>query len=167
MAHRQIRFAAFQQWPGVSRGQWQHAQIHQGPLFFNGAHQPGHEQHRRGIDHRQPKADGIVAWVKVLRGQGLLQAAQRSAHLGPQGHGPGCGCHAMWAAHEQGFPHRVVQAAQGVADGGLCHRQHGGAARQVAFGHDGVEDAQQVQIERAEVEGAHGARRYECCASCA
>jgi hypothetical protein len=44
-----------------------------------------------------------------------------------------------------------VQAFHGVADRGLCHREAGRGTRQAAFGHHAVEDAQQVQVECAEV----------------
>jgi len=41
-----------------------------------------------------------------------------------------------------------------VADRRLRHCQRAGGARQAAFGHHGVEDAQQVQVEMAEVQKA-------------
>ena len=63
---------------------------------------------------------------------------------------------------EQLVAGRLAQAAQGVADGGLRHRQLGGGARDVALDHHRAEDAQQVEIESAEVHRPgrrrHGAR---------
>ena len=52
---------------------------------------------------------------------------------------------------EQLLAHRPMQALQGMAGGRLGHRQAFGGAREAAFGHHGVEDAQQVEVQRAEI----------------
>jgi hypothetical protein len=84
-------------------------------------------------------------------GLSAAQQAQRLAHGRPQGQRCRRGLDAEARATHQLVVQQLAQAAQGVADGGLGHGQVVGRARQVALGHDLVEDTQQVQIEGAEV----------------
>ena len=49
----------------------------------------------------------------------------------------------------------LAQAPQGIAHRRLGQRQVAGGAGQVALGHDLVEDAQEVQIQRAKVDIHH------------
>lgn len=97
--------------------------------------------------------DGVAPGIEIARSQRLPQRAQRRAHLGPQHLGARGGSYAVGDADEEVFVHGVTQPTQGMAHGRLGHGQFGCSARQVAFGHHGVEDPKQVEIQRAEVQG--------------
>jgi hypothetical protein len=62
-------------------------------------------------------------------------------------------------AHEELVTQRLAQPLQRVAGRGLGHGQAVRGAGEVAFGHHGVEDAQQVQVEGAQVHRGRRARR--------
>ena len=57
----------------------------------------------------------------------------------------------MALAHHQLVAQEVAQTPERIADGRLGDRQVVGGAREVALGHDFVEDPQQIQIKGAEV----------------
>ena len=82
-------------------------------------------------------------------GQGL-------AHWRPQRQRPGGGLHPLAAAHQQLIPQYLAQAPHGVAHGGLGDRELVCRAREAALRHHFVENAQQVQVQGAEVQGCHG-----------
>ncbi len=66
------------------------------------------------------------------------------------------GLHALALAHQELVAQGLAQASQGVAHGRLGDGQLVGRPRQAALCHHLVEDAQQVQIQCAEVQGRHG-----------
>ena len=151
VAHGEVGFAALHQAPRVAGGQGQHAQVDAGLAGLDARHQGRREERRGGVGHRQAELDLVAARVEVVRGQGLAQGGQRAAHLGPQGLGLRRGAHAVGHPHEQLGPHGFAQPAQRLAHRRLRHGQAGRGTRQAALGHHGVEDPQQVQIERSEV----------------
>ena len=89
----------------------------------------------------------------------MAQAVEGGAHLGPERFGLRGRQDAAGDGDEELVAGRLAQAAQGVADGRLRHRQLGGGARHVALDHHGAEDAQQVEVEGAEVHGRRRGRR--------
>jgi len=82
-------------------------------------------------------------------GQGL-------AHGGPQGQCTWRGLHPLAAAHHQFIAHHIAQAPHGIADGRLGDRQLVRSPGEAALCHHLVKDAQQVQVQGAEVQGSHG-----------
>jgi hypothetical protein len=87
----------------------------------------------------------------------VLQLAQGVAHGRPQGQRARRGLHAGARAAHQLVAQHFAQAPQRIADRGLRNRQVAGGAREVALCHHLVEDAEQVEVERAKVDV------HQCC----
>ena len=154
-SHRQVGLATFHQTARVACGQRQHAQVHQRLRLFDPYQQRRRQQRGGGIGHGQAHLHGIVPGVKVSRRQRLAQRGKGRTNLRPHRLRMRGGPHAVGHPHEQVLAHGFTQPAQRVTDGRLRHRQTRRSTGQAAFGHDSVKDAQQVQVERAEVHG-HG-----------
>jgi hypothetical protein len=135
----------------VARGQRQHAQCRQRALGLDRRHQRRHQQRRGGVGHRDAERHRVALGVELARRDRLAQRRQRLPHLRPQALGQRGGPHALRGAREEVVVQRLAQAPDGVAHRRLRHRQRRGGARQAALGHRGIEDAQQVQVEGAEV----------------
>jgi len=95
-------------------------------------------------------AEGLVRGRRVeLRrlAQGLLQRHQGTAHGRRQALGARRGLHAGTGAHEERVLEQQAQARQALAHGGLGQVQQLGRTPHLAHAVDGVEHAQQVEIE--------------------
>ncbi|MDT4868105.1 hypothetical protein FQZ97_1030510 [compost metagenome] len=163
MADGQVGRAGLQQVARVARGQGQYAQVHPWGLVFQDVDQPGHELGGGGVGHGQH--EGVVRGGRVegARGEHLAQLLQGVAHRGPQGCGQRRGLHAVARAPHQFVAQRLAQPLERVAHGRLRHGQVVGGPGEVVLGHHLVEDAQQVQVQRAEVRFIH--HDCECNAS--
>jgi hypothetical protein len=151
VAHREVGLSLLQQRPRVTRAQRQHAHVGRRVGALDRTHQRRRQQGGGGVGHRDAEVDRLCARVEARRRQRVLQARQRRAHRRPQRLRLRRRPHAAGGAREQPLAERLVQALQRVARGRLRHRQHAGGARQAALGHHGIEHAQQVEIQRAEV----------------
>jgi hypothetical protein len=157
VADGHVDFLQLEHAPRVARGQRQHAQRNCGRFFFCDLHQAWNELGRRGVGHGQQEGGVGGAGIEFARRQRVLQLAQGVTHGRPQGQRAGRGLHTGAGAAHQLVSQHFPQAAQCVAHRGLRDRQVAGGAREVALRHHLVEDAEQVEIERAKVDV------HQCC----
>ena len=109
----------------------------------------------RGIGHGQHKVGVGRGGIKAVRGQHAFELLQGLAHRGPQGQGARRGLHTLTVAYQQLIAYGFTQTPQRIADRRLGKGQFVGGTRQAALGHHFVEDAQQVQVQCAEVKSSH------------
>ncbi|KAG1257573.1 hypothetical protein G6F65_015858 [Rhizopus arrhizus] len=99
------------------------------------------------IGHGQAEHRLRAGGVEFVALQSLCDAGKRVADGGPQQFGALGGQHPALPLHAQWVLQRQAQAVDGIADRRLRHVQRECRARDVALGHDGVEDAKQVQVD--------------------
>ena len=131
----------------VARGQRHEAQIGQGGLSLDRGHHRRRERRRHRVGHRHAELGAVHTRVEGTRRERALQVLQRQPHLRPQRHRTWRRLHAGGRAREQRLAHPVVDTLQRMAGGRLGERQHLGGTRDAAFGHDTVENTQQVQVQ--------------------
>jgi hypothetical protein len=78
------------------------------------------------------------------------------AHRRPKCQRAGRGRHFLTIALDQFVTHGLPKPSEGVANGRLRDGELAGGPGQAAFGHDFVEDTQQIQIKVVEAGGFHG-----------
>ena len=156
-AERDVGLALLEQRPRVARRQRQHLQLGLRLLGVERRDQRRHQHRRGGVGHRQHEAAHVAARIEVLRIECIAQPVERLAHRRPHRLGMRRGRHAGRAGDEQLLVRRVAQPPQRVADRRLRHRELRCRAGHVAFDHQHVEDAQEVEVERAEVHRAFAA----------
>ncbi|OMP13403.1 hypothetical protein COLO4_01743 [Corchorus olitorius] len=156
VAHGHVGLAGLQQAARVARGQRQHADADAGRLALQQAEHGRNQRGGRGVGHGQHKGGGGGGGVEFAWRQRVLQLLQRLADHGPQRQRARRGLHALALAHQELVAQRLAQAAQRIAHGRLGDGQLVGRPREAALRHHLVEDAQQVQIQCAEVQGGHG-----------
>ena len=155
VANGQFGRARLQQVTRVARGQGQHAQVHPRCLVLQDVHQPRDDHRGRRVGHGDDKGVARAGRLEAAGRERFAQLSQRVAYRGPQGQGRRRGLHAVTGTAHQFVTQRLAQAPQGVAHRRLRHRQVVRGAREVAFGHHLVKDAQQVQVQGAEVPFIH------------
>ena len=99
-----------------------------------------------------PEIRRIGLRIELAWRQHAAQAAERRAHFGPQRFGSGRRDDAVSGPCEQVLTYGFAQSFQRIADGRLRQRQPFSGSREVSLGHHDVEDAQEVEVERAEIE---------------
>ena len=111
-------------------------------------------QHKGGIG---------VCGLEFARVEALLQLRQGGAHLRPQSQRARRGRQALAVSAHQVFAQAFAQAAHGIAHRWLGQGQFVCRPRQAALGHHLVKDAQQVQVQGAEVDLIH---KFGECITC-
>ena len=152
-AHGQVDIAAQQHGTRFARGQRHHAHVDARCFPFDRAHQRGQPEGGRRIGHGHAESGVGLRHVEGFRRDGRFQAGQGRAHGWPQRFGARRGFDAICRADQQFVTEALAQAFDGVRYRRLRHRQVAGCARQVLFRHDGVENTQQVQIQRQKTHG--------------
>jgi hypothetical protein len=113
------------------------------------AGQPRHHDARHVVGHRDAEAGGAAQRVEALDIERAANRLQRLRQRLPQVDGAPRRVDARAAAHEQRIVESLAQPAQRIADRRLGERQLAGRARDVAFGHEGFEHLQQVEVSGA------------------
>ena len=146
----------FQQTPRITGGEWQHPNGHPRGLALDDADQRGHQGGRCRVGHRQHKSRFGRGGVEPAGCERLLQLGQRLTHGCPQGQPDRRRLDPLATAHHQFIPHHVAQAPHRIAHGGLGDRQLVGGTREAALSHHLVENPQEVEVQRAEIQRRHG-----------
>jgi hypothetical protein len=152
-ADGQVDVAAQQHRPRFARGQRHHADVHARRFFFDRAHQRGQPVGGGGVGHRHAEGGLRLRHVEGFRHHRRFQRGQRLAHGRPQRFGARRRLDAVGGTDQQLVAQAFAQAFDGVRYGRLGHGEMAGGAGQVLLGHDGVEDAEQVQVKRQEAHG--------------
>ena len=161
VTHRQVASLLVEQASGIARGQRHHTQGHPRGFFFKGFRQARDQFGGGRVGHGQHKAGVGLGGHKFVWNQRGLQLRQRFTHRRPDGARPRRGRHALAAALHQLVAQGFAQAPQRVAHGRLGQREVARSPRQAAFGHHLVKDAKQIEVQRAEIGGAHRRSRLE------
>ncbi len=117
------------------------------------------QQHGAGVGSRRNREPAMRR--RRLEGPGRergLEASQRGVQLRTDFACARRGPHAAGAADEQLVAERVTQAVERMTDGGLSKAQARAGARDAALFEQGVEDPQQVEIQRSEMHFVHFSR---------
>lgn len=123
-------------------------QPHAGRLVLQRHHQVGQKAALANIAHVDAK--DLARLQRVEQGrlvQGLFQQTQRAAHGVGQPVGLGGGLHAAARAHKQRVFDQQTQPRQRLAGCRLCQVQQLGGPAHVARAVDGIEQAQQVEVD--------------------
>ena len=90
----------------------------------------------------------------LAREESVLQRDQRLLYGADQIAGERRGHHHAASAREQRVGEQLAQAAERVAERGLCQVQLTGGAGEVLLSVDGLEDDEQVQVDLAQAHAA-------------
>ena len=127
-----------------------------GGLPGDALHECGQEGGFEHVAHGDGEFDlaggGVEAGDLV---EGDFQVAQGAAHGLDDAAGQGCGDHGLALALEQGVSEHFTQAGEGVADGGLGEVELAGGLGDAAFGVDGVQHHQEIEVHAVEMHGAY------------
>ena len=156
VANRQIDRFQVEQAARVARGERHHPDRDARRIAVHDLNQARHQLGSGGVRHGQHKGGGGLFRDKVAGRDDLLQLAQCFAHGGPQRQRPRRRRHHLAAAFDQFISHRFPEPAQRVAHRRLRDGELERGPGQAAFGHDFVENTEQVQVECLEIGGIHG-----------
>jgi hypothetical protein len=158
IAHGHVGLAIIEQGPGIARGQRQQAYAQARCLARQNRVQRRNQRGSRGIGHGDHERGGGRLGIELI-GCGTPPDAAGLAYHRPQGLGARRGLHALSLAHQQLVAQDLAQPAHGIADRRLGDAELVRRAREAALGHDLVEDAQQIEIQRTKVQ-RHGITQY-------
>lgn len=111
------------------------------------------------IGHGDHESRGGRLGIELVGRECAFQMLQGLAYHRPQGLGARRGLHALSLAHQQLVAQDLAQPAHGIADRRLGDAELVRCAREAALGHDLIEDAQQIEIQRTKVQ-RHGITQY-------
>ncbi|MPN10931.1 hypothetical protein SDC9_158228 [bioreactor metagenome] len=159
IAHGHIGLAIIEQGSWIARGQRQQAYAQARSLARQNRVQRRNQRGSRGIGHGDHERGGGRLGIELIGCECTLQMLQGLAYHRPQGLGTRRRLHALSLAHQQLVAQDLAQPAHGIADRRLGDAELVRRAREAALGHDLVEDAQQIEIQRTKVQ-RHGITQY-------